>query len=92
MKTSIAVACYISNNRDRVPDAYMNDYLYFIKTHISTLEKMHNELHKIYFVCTYDEVNINMNHINSYFSSILESNKKVVILNRQNTVCCYYLS
>ena len=27
-KTSVAIALYFSSNRDRVPDGYLNDYLF----------------------------------------------------------------
>ena len=84
MKTSIGIACYFSANRDRVPDAYINDYLYFAKTQMQVFEKMGNELHKIYLVCTYDESTVNMEYINSYLYELMESNSKVVVLNRPN--------
>ena len=84
MKTSIGIACYFSANRDRVPDAYVSDYLYFVKTHMQVFEKMGKDLHKIYLVCTYDEPTINMEYINSYLYELMESNPKVVILNRPN--------
>jgi GT2 family glycosyltransferase len=84
MKTSIAIACYFSGNRDRVPEGYRNDYLHFVKTHMEVFEKIENQLHKIYFVCTYDESSVDMDYINSYFYELMKLNSKIVILNRPN--------
>jgi hypothetical protein len=83
MKTSIAIAAYFGN-RHGVPKKYINDYLYFLKTHLDSLNKMTNDVHKIYLVCTYDESFVNMDYINSYFYEILENNEKILILNRPN--------
>jgi len=84
MKTSIAIACYFSGNRDRVPDAYINDYLYFVKKHVEVFEKIGNQLHKIYLVCTYDELSVDMGYIYSYFSELLKTQSNIVIFNRPN--------
>ena len=83
MKVSIAIAAYFGN-RHGVPNNYMDDCLYFVKTHMDSLEKIQKDLHKIYLVCTYDERSVNMDYINSYFYSLLENNEKIVILNRPN--------
>lgn len=84
MKTSIGIACYFSANRDRVPDTYIADYLYFVKTHMEVFKKMNDEIHKIYLVCTYDEASIDIEYINSYLYQLMEDNPKVIILNRPN--------
>jgi hypothetical protein len=84
MKTSIAIASYFSKNRDRVPEEYINDYLYFVKTHMKVFEKIENQLHKIYFVCTFDEASVDMDYINSYFCELMKLNSKIVVINRPN--------
>lgn len=83
MKVSIAIAAYFGT-RHGVPTQYTNDYLFFVKTHFEVLKNIDDELHKIYLVCTYDESNVNMDYINSYFYDIMNNNPKVVILNRPN--------
>lgn len=84
MNTSIAIACYFSKNRDGVSEGYINDYLYFAKTHMEVFEKIQNQLHKIYFVCTHDESSVDMDYINSYFCELIKINSKIVVLNRPN--------
>jgi hypothetical protein len=84
MKVSVAIAAYFGN-RDGIPNGYIDDCLFFIKTHLEVLEKIDEEISKIYIVCTYqNDSDRNMNYITSYFYSILENNPKIVILNRPN--------
>lgn len=83
MKISIAIAFYFGR-RDGVPNKYQEDILHFAKVQISNLEKSINSFHKIYFVYTYDENTIDVNHINSYFYELLEKYPNLVILSRPN--------
>lgn len=85
MKVSIAIAAYFGS-RDGVPHKYVEDYLYFVKTHMDAIEKIEQEvqIHKIYLVCTYQENLVNMDYINSYFYSLLDTKENLVILNREN--------
>jgi len=83
-KTSVAIALYFSSNRDRVPDGYLNDYLFFAKTHLDNLLKFKDKIHKIYFVYTQDESSVDSNYIESYFYEILEKFTNVIVLKRPN--------
>jgi len=83
MKTSIAIAAYFGPRREDVSEMYNTDCLFFLKKHISILEKIIDKINKIYIVCTHTEP-VDIDYINSYFYDIIEKNKKIVILNRPN--------
>lgn len=84
MKVSVGIACYFSSRRDRVPDPYIEDYLYFIKVQIDSIKKIEDQIHKVYIACTYDEASVDINYINEYLNDLINSNKNIVILNRPN--------
>jgi hypothetical protein len=83
IKVSVAVAAYFGP-RDGAPEVYFTDYLHFVKIHLDSLSKMKSDIHKIYFVCTYNENLLDIDYINQYFYKVLEENENIIILNRPN--------
>jgi hypothetical protein len=84
MKISVGIAAYFTNSRHGIPSSYLDDPMFFIKMHMDMLNKLKDEISNIYIVCTYDDGFAKKEYVKDYFYTLIQSNPKVSIFEREN--------